>query len=273
MYTSVFSHKQSPSGSNSKGNQVKWLHDGWYYKQDLLGYEALSEVVASRLAVHTNLAEFGITEYEPCRHPLKSDIVCCRSKSYNPENYPEMTLLKLLTRYYNTDLEGVYKYYFDNCDVLLESFYDFVKETILEAVGFDASTLFALLLRFDWLILNEDRHFRNIAFLQGPSGFLPSPLFDNGAAFLSDTISYESNVDFRLQIDSIQAKPFNSDFKIQVLMVESKSAELLQFDTSIITLHCSDLLSYYDIALVQRVQQILEFQLKLQFPYITLKWS
>lgn len=64
--------------TSSKGNQSKWFLDGNWYKADGLGYEALSEVLVSRLLEKTNIGDFVRYEYENleregvCRHGCRS---------------------------------------------------------------------------------------------------------------------------------------------------------------------------------------------------------
>ena len=266
--TNIFN--QLPSSASSRGNQIKWYSDGYFYKQDLLGYEGLSEVLAYRLAIQTNLTKYGVTQYELVKHHGK---ICCRSKSYNPNNHEEQSLLKLLTRYYSTDLDGVYKQYFETCDTLTESFYDFVRMTVLQAVGFDIKDWLALILRFDWLILNEDRHFRNLAFIKQKFNFIPAPIFDNGAGFLSDMITYPSDCNISDAINGLQAKPFSSSFVQQVNLVEEYATETLQFTSNTVKLKVSDLAEFYSKHIINRVCNILEAQLKRMYPHITLIWS
>ena len=47
----------------SKGNQLKWEQDGYWYKADAFGYESLAEVVCSRILLHSNLPR--PVNYEP----------------------------------------------------------------------------------------------------------------------------------------------------------------------------------------------------------------
>lgn len=51
------------ASTSSKGNQLKWEQDGWWYKADGLGYEGLAEVAVSRILSYSNLD--GVTDYEP----------------------------------------------------------------------------------------------------------------------------------------------------------------------------------------------------------------
>ena len=40
-------------GHTSKGNQLKWYQDGWWYKADAFGYESLAETLVTRLLQRT----------------------------------------------------------------------------------------------------------------------------------------------------------------------------------------------------------------------------
>ena len=50
-------------GHTSKGDQPKWRRGNLWYKADHMGYEALAEVVVSRLLEKTNVPEF--VRYDP----------------------------------------------------------------------------------------------------------------------------------------------------------------------------------------------------------------
>ena len=51
--------------TSSRGNQMKWLLNEYWYKQDHMGYEGLSEVVVSQLLKKSNVT--GFIEYEPIK--------------------------------------------------------------------------------------------------------------------------------------------------------------------------------------------------------------
>ena len=50
-------------GHTSKGDQPKWQFGDKWYKADHMGYEALAEVLVSRLLKQSNVSDF--VEYEP----------------------------------------------------------------------------------------------------------------------------------------------------------------------------------------------------------------
>ena len=51
------------SGHTSKGDQLKWKFDDWWYKADYMGYEGLSEVLVSDL-LQKSTCPFPLVEYE-----------------------------------------------------------------------------------------------------------------------------------------------------------------------------------------------------------------
>src|SRR5699024_10726305 len=79
--------EQEPSqGHTSKGDQPKWQLKGKWYKADHMGYEALSEVVVSKLLKQSNVPDF--VEYEPVRiHQYKGkDLPGCVSKNFRAKD-------------------------------------------------------------------------------------------------------------------------------------------------------------------------------------------
>ena len=57
--------REPDQGHTSKGDQPKWQWKGKWYKADYMGYEALSEVLISRLLKRSNVS--GFAEYGPVR--------------------------------------------------------------------------------------------------------------------------------------------------------------------------------------------------------------
>ena len=55
--------REPNQGHTSKGDQPKWQWQGKWYKADYMGYEALSEVLISRLLKQSNVS--GFVEYGP----------------------------------------------------------------------------------------------------------------------------------------------------------------------------------------------------------------
>lgn len=261
MFTNIF---ETQVTSSSAGNQIKKFDNGRYYKFDTIGYEGLAEIVASRLAKQTTLTEYGITEYYPFQQNGKRG---CFSYSFNAGDAREVSLYRILISKYNTDLKGVYSVYEQTYDTLVLSFFDFIRELMIELYAYDILPWMTQLLKFDWLILNEDRHFRNIAFLVGDKNVLrPAPLFDNGAAFLSDCLCYPLSSNISTFLNDIKAKPFSSSFETQVRMIEKYAAPKLQFLSRSISIQTSDLVGYYSTKEISRVQELLVYQMAKLYP-------
>ncbi len=258
--------------SSSKGNQIKGFCGGKYFKADSLGYEGLSEVLASRLALYTNLSKYGIAEYFPCRLKIGNDVFTgCYSNDFVGSEYSDVTFNRLLTRYLNTDLAGVYKYYRDTQDTYGVSFYEFVTEIIFQACGVDIKDWLGLLLRFDWLILNEDRHFGNLMLLRSKTDnvYFPAPLFDCGAGLLSDVHEYVSLED----MGNVLAKPFNTSFEKQVKIAERDIKNTLQFNTDLVKIDISDVKNVYPDKYIRRAGDVLIRQLNKMFPEVKILWQ
>lgn len=68
-------------GHTSKGDQPKWKRSGNWYKADHMGYEALAEVIVSRLLAHSNAAD--LVTYDPVLlHYDDKDVAGCISRDF-----------------------------------------------------------------------------------------------------------------------------------------------------------------------------------------------
>ena len=84
--------------TSSKGNQMKWLLDNFWYKQDHMGYEGLSEVVVSKLLKKSNVK--GFIEYEPIK--IKYNLANksgCLSENFKGKDEIIVTLERMYKQY------------------------------------------------------------------------------------------------------------------------------------------------------------------------------
>ena len=89
------------------------------------------------------------------------------------------------------------------------------------------------ILELDAFTYNEDRHFNNIAVIEEPNGnFRPCPIFDNGAAFLSDLNEY-SGERIGLLRKAVLSKPFSENFNEQVAICRKLYGRQLNFYKSL----------------------------------------
>lgn len=258
--------------SSSVGNQKKFQDEnGMFYKEDLLGYEGLSEVLSSRLAKQTTLASYGITEYRPALVGENKRVGCC-STTFNPNGYQEVSLYEILISHFYTDLAGVHQIYEETSNTVNFTFFDFIRKLLYELYKYDILTWITQLLKFDWLVLNEDRHFRNIAFLLADGKLQPAPLFDNGAALLSDLTSCPLGEDINVCISQVAAKPFNSSFERQVRAIEEYGAQKLNFVTDVVELQITDLTAFYSEDEISRAKNVLMYQMHKLYPNVEVKF-
>lgn len=198
----------------SKGNQLKWEQDGYWYKADAFGYESLAEVVCSNILVHSNLPRPVF--YEPVSIIYHGKCYRgCRSKNFKTEDeilipierlcrqYTGMGLAKTLTRF--TDVRERISYTVD---------------LITNITGLtDFDRYLTQMLELDAFFLNEDRHTNNIAVLYNERAkeYRFCPFFDMGLALFADTTQdYPLGADVETCLTKVQAKPFSCDFDEQL---------------------------------------------------------
>lgn len=199
---------------SSKGNQLKWEQDGWWYKADAFGYESLAEVVVSRLLAASNLT--GLVEYEPVMIRYKGcEYRGCRSRNFRREK-EELIPLERLARGYTGF--GLAKQLAHITEVKERIRY--VEELVRNVTGIeDFGVYLAKMLELDAFFLNEDRHTNNIALLYDTEQkeYRLCPFFDMGLSLFSDTREvYPFEKSISVCRDEICAKPFHRDFDEQL---------------------------------------------------------
>ena len=242
--------------SSSKGNQPKWLTDGLWYKADHMGYEGLSEIVISKLLAKANIQNYVMylptfIEYEGKK------LVGCYSENFKKDNETIYTLEKLFRAYTGQSLAKALLDYPEVKD-RIKFTVDFIEDhTNLENVG----AYLTAMLELDAFFLNEDRHTNNIAFIRNDDTeeFSFCPYFDFGLALLSDTNDYPIDADIYDCISKVKAKPFDTDFDLQMDSAEELYGIQLAigFTENDIINAVEECKEYYDEAVRNRVKNIL----------------
>lgn len=199
---------------SSKGNQLKWEQDGWWYKADAFGYEGLAEVVVSRLLADSNIENF--VTYEPVMIRYKGrEFRGCRSRNFRNEG-EELIPLERLARSYTGF--GLAKQLAHMTDVKERIRY--TEELVRNVTGIeDFGIYLTKMLEIDAFFLNEDRHTNNIALLYHAKTkeYRLCPFFDMGLSLFSDTReAYPFSKSFTECRNGILAKPFSRDFDEQL---------------------------------------------------------
>lgn len=200
--------------TSSKGNQNKWVADGKWYKLDGLGYEALSEVIVSHLMQKSTISSYVTYEHEYIELDGKQYHACVSENFMQPDDDKVISVERLFQAKIGQSAAKAILKYSDLTDQM-----KYVNDVVQSATGL---TNFGCYLRevitLDALFLNEDRHFHNLAVIRKKDGsYRKCPIFDNGAALLSDVIGdYPYSLPLEQCIEKICAKPFVQDFDEQL---------------------------------------------------------
>ncbi len=212
---------------SSKGNQLKFERDGIWYKADNMGYEGLSECIVSALIEHSTLSKDEYVSYEYESIEYNGNLFDgCKSKDF-ADNWKLITLERLFMQSYGQSLNKLIYRTSDKSERLKMLVDQTERITGIKNFGIYMNKL----LTIDALFLNEDRHTHNIAVLMNGKGdFRLCPIFDNGAALLSDTkMDYPLGRDVYDQIESVQAKTFSTSFEEQLEISEKLYGQNISF--------------------------------------------
>ncbi len=196
------------SGS-SKGTQDKYYSDGYWYKINSKGYEGLSEYLVSKLLSCTDIDNY--VEYEKCTINGRNG---CRSKNFLGPDESFMSFQRLFDIYHGGNLSEVIIPLNDVSERV-----SFVKDFIYDSVGFDVSDYLSKILTLDMVTLNTDRHFNNLGIIiNSKTGKCKeAPIFDNGAALMSNFSQFEPDLSLEENLNRAYAMPFSSNFELQVM--------------------------------------------------------
>ena len=248
--------------TSSKGNQMKWLVDGIWYKADHMGYEGLCEVAISKLLKKSNITDF--VGYSPIIITFDGkEYNGCYSCNFRAKNESIVTLEHLSKQWLaNSFAKELLKY-------------PEPKEKILRTVAFvekvtglkDVGKYLTVMLELDAFFLNEDRHTNNIAFIlnDDTGAYRFCPYFDFGLSLLADTTA-----DFPLTgntfdlMEQIKAKPFDTDFDTQLDAAEALYGSQMQFrfTKADIDSALGEVNGSYPKQIIERVRDILYHQTK-----------
>lgn len=207
-----YANQVEHQGHTSKGDQPKWQVGETWYKADHMGYEALAEVVVSRLLQTSTVSDFVV--YEPVRIRMGDKLIPgCASRNFRGKEERLIPLERLHRVYHGMGLaQAVAK---------MPSVEDRIQYTVDFVAGVTGLGHFgrylATVLELDAFLLNEDRHTNNLAVIRNDTTktFRLCPLFDHGLSLLSDTNDYPLDQDVYACIERVKAKPFSENFQEQ----------------------------------------------------------
>ncbi|MBR7060741.1 MAG: hypothetical protein IKI34_03305 [Eubacterium sp.] len=247
MITKLFSNEKIAETS-SKGNQEKWIDGELWYKADQFGYEALTEVLTSKVLEKSNIEKetpFEFVRYEMQKVNIHgAERTACISKNFLKNGESIITLSALLSKNLKTPLRAKLGSLNSDKKRLM-----YLVEATKEYTGLlDFDKYLTLLFEVDSLILNDDRHLNNIAVIEKKGKFSYCPIFDNGAGLLSNMQFYRTDIAPEALIKNPVASPFNMTFNREVKTMQSLYGSVLKlppFSSEIIGDMLSPLLEYY----------------------------
>lgn len=245
---------------SSKGNQLKWQKDNEWYKTDYTGYEGLAEYMISHLLQYSNLEESLNVLYETEKISYKKVIYLgCRSQNFIRKSDQLITLERLFQQIYGESLNrSIY------CITNVEERISFLTEQMERIMGKKGfGSYLCRLLTIDALFLNGDRHTHNMALILNSFGeYEYCPVFDNGAALLSDTsMDYPMGISLEEGIGQVKAKTFCADFDLQLETAERLYGQQIKFfygEKEITELLTAE--TNYPLEVKNRVKEILLLQ-------------
>lgn len=186
----------------SDGTQLKYFHDGFWYKEDSAEREGIVEYYVSRLLSFSTLNEKDYVEYEYGKINGKGG---CRSKNFLKDDESFITLERLHTNVEGRSVVDAFKPI-----RTMEKRIDYVLDFVNKVVGLDLYNYFKNVFTLDYITLNEDRHFHNLGIIMdGNQLYRAAPIFDNGKSLLNDNTSRNLNLPISENVTRVVARPFS----------------------------------------------------------------
>lgn len=214
MEKMIKDYKLSPDAlvmvvGSSIGTQKKYYENGFWYKQNHVGYEGVAEYLASKVLACSNMQDY--VEYEPCKI---NGVDGCRSANFLLESESFISLQRLYDIYHGGQLSERIR--------MIDSVKDrirFVIDFVFDTIGLDIRESLGKIATFDMLILNTDRHFNNLGIVADlvKKQYKTAPVFDHGNALLSNLAEFPIDDDIETNIDRVVGQPFSASLENQAM--------------------------------------------------------
>jgi len=187
----------SKLSGTSKGNQAKeWTDNGsTLIKYDSINwYESISEVLVSELLSHIKGFKAGI-DYVDYTWVNDKGNSACSCQNFLKEGEFVISLYALIEGYNFKDLSGF-------------ELKNAICGIIFMETGLNIEEYLSCMMYIDAMVLNEDRHLRNISFISNGTSVRLTPYYDFGLSLMSDKTMYENIED----LSFVKSQPFSTDF-------------------------------------------------------------
>lgn len=170
---------QVSTGKASKGCQIKYFRNGYWYKIDGINQEGLNEHVVSLLLKCSSVKNY--VYYERCTVNQKH---ACRSYSFTNDREEFRSLSNIIKSVYGANAENTL-----GSIQSITGRYNFIVKAVWEYTGgtVDFRKPLQEIFYLDMLVLNRDRHLNNLGVIYNASDemYRPAPIFDNGLSLMA----------------------------------------------------------------------------------------
>lgn len=192
-------------GHDSLGMTNKYYKEGYWYKQNVVGYEGMSERLCTMILDHSDVSEYA--RYEEC---MINGVTGSRSRNFLEPGETLVTLSRLYDYNYGGDLKNKVHSYANLSDRIR-----YVLDFVHEGTELDLYSYLGKILKFDMLTYDVDRHFNNLAVIKTQAGYREAPLFDFGGSFFSMQHIFTNEMSLEDKINKMTPQPFASSFEEQ----------------------------------------------------------
>ncbi len=235
------------SESSSKGNQIKFYKQGYWFKLDNdRCYEGLSEEIAYLFG--SCIIDFPCVQYKTEQFIYRDEEYkgCYCPNMYTPTT--EFISLRRLLKQNNQALNIFIKE--EDTRVNIKN----VVEIIGTYTGLNIFPYLNNILFFDTLILNEDRHYMNLGVAyDNLQGFGLASCFDNGSSLFCTNWTYRKTKSLEENLQSARSvgRPFSKFYDEQIKALQDLGARPLQIRYNDV----EKLLTQYNSQIYNREQQ------------------
>ncbi|MDE6904249.1 MAG: hypothetical protein K2P76_04845 [Lachnospiraceae bacterium] len=229
---------------DSGGSQNKYYRDGIWYKQDTAGEESVAEYIASLVLKHSNMDKY--VTYDMCEINGRRS---CKSIDFLEKGESFISLHKLyMAAYHKVLAEDVF------CLGNVEDRFHFIVNVIKNTTCLDLTEYFSNIFTLDMLLLNPDRHFKNMGIIYNGQEYRKAPLFDHGQSLGANWNLCPPDLSVQECLDKIQSCSIAGSFEMQFSAVKHTHTLSIDYDSLM-----------GDLAVAQinsRVIEILKYQLE-----------
>lgn len=190
----------------SEGTQTKFYDNGYWYKTDTFE-EGIVEYLVSKLLTFSTLPKKSYVVYEYGKINGTSG---CRSRDFLKPGYELITFEHIHQRIAGTKLSAK-KFEFES----MESYFEYTVDFFRKHLDLDIKKYLKNIFTLDFITLNEDRHFNNLAVICDIKNnkYLTAPIFDNGKSLLNGNRSDRPAFSIEENIKKVIALPFSDSHR------------------------------------------------------------